>query len=217
MSPIDIAVVLLLIVWLTRAATERRLTVPRTQVSATLGVLVVLAGIALVRGLMESGGSADTAAALWEIRPWVYLGATYLFTSQVIRSRRAVQAVLWTFVIGSGFKALQGVYIYFETVSYTHLDVYKRQGRTRDPGPARRPGRRHRDGDDHLSAPRRAPGGAHRHREAPALGSRGHHRPPTPPATERQQKLSRVSRLRCAPAPAADRCSVCLLYTSRCV
>lgn len=115
MSPIDVAVVLLLIVWLTRAATERKLTVPRTQVSATLGVLVVLAAIALVRGLMESGGSADTTAALWEIRPWVYLGATYLFSSQVIRSRRAVQAVLWTFVIGSGFKALQGVYIYFET------------------------------------------------------------------------------------------------------
>ena len=59
-----------------------------------------------------------------------------------------------------------------------------------------------------ITFPLRAPGGAHRHREAPALGSRGHHRPPTPPATERQQKLSRVSRLRCAPAPAADRCSV---------
>jgi O-antigen ligase len=115
MSPIDIAVVLLLVVWLTRAATERRLAVPRTQVSATLGIMVLLAIVALVRGLMESGGSADTTAALWEIRPWIYLGATYIFASQVIRSRRAVQAVLWTFVVGSGLKALQGVYIFFET------------------------------------------------------------------------------------------------------
>ncbi|MGD0834707.1 MAG: O-antigen ligase family protein [Candidatus Dormibacteria bacterium] len=115
MSPIDIAVVLLLVVWLTRAATDRSLRLPRTQVAATLGVLVLLAGVALLRALAAGGTSADNTAALWEVRPWIYLGATFLFASQMIRSRRAVQAVLWAFVLGSGFKALQGVYIFLGT------------------------------------------------------------------------------------------------------
>ena len=34
-------------------------------------------------------------------------------------SRRALNAVLWTFVLGSGFKAIQGVYIFFGTRNLT--------------------------------------------------------------------------------------------------
>ena len=115
MSPMDIAVVVLLLVWLTRGATQRSLGLPHSQVAATLGVVVLLAGAALVRGLVAGANSTDTAATLWEVRPWIYLAASFLFASQVIRSGRAVQAVLWTFVLGTGFKALQGVYIFVRT------------------------------------------------------------------------------------------------------
>jgi O-antigen ligase len=119
MSPIDIAVVLLLLVWLTRGVTQRSLRLPRSQVAAMIGVLVLLAAIALARGLaagnVGANGISGTTGALWEIRPWVYLGAAYLFASQAIRTRRAVQGVLWTFVLGSGFKSLQGVYIFITT------------------------------------------------------------------------------------------------------
>jgi hypothetical protein len=112
-SPIDIAIVVLLLVWLTRGVTERSLRLPRSQVAATMGVMLLLVGVALLRG---SGlGGTDTRAALWEARPWVYLGASYLFASQFITTRRAFHAVLWAFVLGSGFKAIQGVYIFFQT------------------------------------------------------------------------------------------------------
>ena len=119
MSPFDIAVVLLLLVWLTRGVTQRSLRLPYSQVAATMGVLLLLAAIATVRGMAGAGVSANgisgSSAALDEIRPWLYLGAAYLFASQAIKTRRAVQAVLWTFVVGSGFKALQGVYIFIAT------------------------------------------------------------------------------------------------------
>jgi hypothetical protein len=113
MSPIDIAVGLMILVWLTRGLTNRSLRVPRTSLAACLGVLLALMLIALLRGLGLGGD--QTRAALWEARPWIYLGATYLVSSQFMTSRRALNAVLWTFVLGSGFKAVQGVYIFFGT------------------------------------------------------------------------------------------------------
>ncbi len=119
MTPMDVMVIVLLLVWLTRGVTQRNLRVPRSQVAATLGLLILLAMIALIRGLIgpstEGDGISGTTAALWEVRPWVYLGVAYLFASQAIRSRSAVQAVLWTFILGSGFKAFQGIYIFLRT------------------------------------------------------------------------------------------------------
>jgi hypothetical protein len=112
-SPADLAVIVLLLVWLTRGATRGDLRLPRSQVSAIVGVMVLLALIALVRGVGLGGN--DTRAALWEVRPWIYMGATYLFASQFITTRRAFHAVLWTLVLGSGFKAIQGVYIWIQT------------------------------------------------------------------------------------------------------
>jgi hypothetical protein len=112
-SPADLSVIILLLVWLTRGVTRHELRLPRSQVAATVAVMTLLAFIALLRGL--SLGGNDTRAALWEIRPWVYMGATYLFASQLITTRRAFHAVLWTLVLGSGFKAIQGVYIWTQT------------------------------------------------------------------------------------------------------
>ena len=115
MSPIDIAIIVLLLVWLTRSANEQRLGVPRTQVALFLGGMLALALVALVRGLGLGGN--DTRAALWEMRPWLYLAFSFLFASRFITDRRALRAVLWLFVIGSGFKALQGVYIFAHTAN----------------------------------------------------------------------------------------------------
>lgn len=115
MSPIDIAVVLLLLVWLTRAANERRLNLPRTQVALLLAAVLALVAVALVRGLGLGGD--NTRAALWEVRPWLYLGVSFVFAARFLNTRRAINAVLWLFVIGSGFKALQGVYIFAQTAN----------------------------------------------------------------------------------------------------
>ena len=51
--------------------------------------------------------------ALWELRPWILLCTTYLLAWALLRTRRSLDALLWTLVIGTGFKALQGTYIFF--------------------------------------------------------------------------------------------------------
>ena len=60
---------------------------------------------------LSHGGSFRWA--IWEMRPWIYLGAMFWLSASLIQTRRALRAVLWTFVIGSGFKALQGLKIWF--------------------------------------------------------------------------------------------------------
>jgi len=40
------------------------------------------------------------------------LSATYLLAWTLLSTRRALDAVLWTLVLGTGFKALQGTYIF---------------------------------------------------------------------------------------------------------
>ena len=115
MSPIDIAIILLLLVWLTRCANERKLGLPRTQVALLLAAVIALVAVALVRGLGLGGD--NTRAALWELRPWMYLGVSFLFAARFLNTPRAINAVLWLFVIGTGFKALQGVYIFAQTAN----------------------------------------------------------------------------------------------------
>jgi hypothetical protein len=47
-----------------------------------------------------------------EVRPFFYLIVTTLLVSRLIRTGRDVSAVLWTFVIATGFKAIQGVLVF---------------------------------------------------------------------------------------------------------
>jgi O-antigen ligase len=70
-------------------------------------LLMVLFGFGL--GLSHGGAFRW---AIWEVRPWVYLGAMFWISASLLNTRRALRAVLWTLVLGSGFKALQGVKIW---------------------------------------------------------------------------------------------------------
>lgn len=113
MNPFEVALLMVTLIWLMRAIAARtvRLTFPRSRVSAAIGLLMALTVIAIVKGLTSGG---DGRAALWEVRPWFYLGLTYLVASQVLTSRKALNAVLWTIVAGTGFKAVQGVIILYQ-------------------------------------------------------------------------------------------------------
>jgi hypothetical protein len=89
--------------------------IPRSHVSVAIGAILACAVLGIVVGHIH-GGSLRTA--LMQVRPWVYLAATYFLTSAFIRDRRAIRAVLWTFVGTVGFKAVQGIYVW---VSKRHM------------------------------------------------------------------------------------------------
>ena len=105
----DLMLALILGIYVARLGTGVVRDLPRSPVSRALVAFLATVGFGIVLGL-ATGGLARVA--LNETRPFIYLGLAYLLTSTLITSRRAVRTVLWAFVLGTGFKALQGVFIF---------------------------------------------------------------------------------------------------------
>ncbi len=114
-SPADVFLVVLLVIWLLKTGTEATVSLRRSPIS--MAVIGLLAAVALGVLVGQAHGGA-LHIAMTEIRPYVYLAATYLIVSVFITTRRALRAVLWAIVLGSGFKAAQAVVAF---LSIRHL------------------------------------------------------------------------------------------------
>jgi len=103
---------LLLLIWLMKGALEHSWHVPRSPLAKAIAALFVLAVvIGLGLGLLLHHGQIKPA--MWELRPWYYLAVTYLLTSAFFADRDVIRPLLWTIVLGSGLKSIEGVYNYF--------------------------------------------------------------------------------------------------------
>jgi hypothetical protein len=105
----DMLLLTVLFIYLAKGRDWGTRVIPRTHVS--LAVLAVLgcAGLAIAVGQSHDG---SLRTGLMQVRPWVYLAATYFLTSAFVRDRRTIRALLWTFVGTVGFKAVQGLYVW---------------------------------------------------------------------------------------------------------
>jgi O-Antigen ligase len=108
-SGADMLLLTVLFIYLAKGKDWGTRVIPRTHVS--LAVLAVLgcAGLAMAVGQSHDG---SLRTGLMQVRPWVYLAATYFLTSAFVRDRRTIRALLWTFVGTVGFKAVQGIYVW---------------------------------------------------------------------------------------------------------
>src|SRR5581483_1898352 len=108
--PIEAVIIVALLVWILKAALKGSFDLPRSVMARVLLGFWVLLAIGFGVGLAHGG---KFNFALWEVRPWLLLTAAYVFASTLLTSRRALQAVLWTFVLVGAFKAVQGDIIFF--------------------------------------------------------------------------------------------------------
>lgn len=83
---------------------------PNSHVSRSIAWLLGAVLLGIFIGVSHHG---SLRTSLQESRPYVYLGASYALTTTLIRTRSAIRAVLWTFVIASALKGVQGVYEFF--------------------------------------------------------------------------------------------------------
>lgn len=74
-----------------------------------LGLMACIA-IGVLHGL---AGGGQFKVIILEIRPFIYLFECYLLAYNVVTEKRQVRNLLWILIIGSDFKALQGVYIVY--------------------------------------------------------------------------------------------------------
>jgi len=109
-SPVE-AVLLVVATFLLLQAVRRRsrfsLGTPVARLLA--GLLGLVAGY-FVLGLL-TGGSAHWA--LWELRPFMYLGLSYLLARNLLTDPRTVRPLLWIIVVGSTYKAVDGFLIWW--------------------------------------------------------------------------------------------------------
>jgi hypothetical protein len=85
--------------------------VPRSPLAKAIAAMYALAIIVgLGVGTVHHG---QIKASLWELRPWWLLGVVYLLTSSFFAERDVFRPLLWTLVLGSGLKSIEGVVNYF--------------------------------------------------------------------------------------------------------
>ncbi len=110
LEPVDLLLLMMGVIYLLRTTPETR-NWPRSHVSRAVGALVGSVALGIFIG---TGHHGQLRVSLMEARPYVYLAATYALTATLIRTHSAIRAVLWGFVVATGLKALQGVYIFIE-------------------------------------------------------------------------------------------------------
>jgi O-antigen ligase len=104
-NPMEVLFAIVALVLLIRLG-EQRVRMPRTALSRGLAVVLGLVLAGAVHGVATGG---DYKMALWEIRPMIYVGVMYFFAAQLPARAETITAVLWVFVAGVAFKALQGL------------------------------------------------------------------------------------------------------------
>jgi hypothetical protein len=116
LQPADLLLLTLAGIYFARTDPTTRIW-PRSHLSSAVAALfcALLAGIFI--GLTHHG---TLRVALMEVRPFVYLCATYVLTAVLVRNRSALRTVLWAFVVGTGLKALQALYVYVTQARHMH-------------------------------------------------------------------------------------------------
>jgi hypothetical protein len=111
----DLLLLMIALIYLIRSVDWGPRPWPRSPVG--LGVLSLLGAVLLgiLIGLSHHG---QLRVALMEARPYVYLAASFLLTSLMIRRRSTLHTALWAFVLAVAFKALQGLYVFVKVRSW---------------------------------------------------------------------------------------------------
>jgi hypothetical protein len=108
--PIEGVMILGLLIWVMKGVVGKTLVLPRSELVRPLAVLWGFLVLGFLLGLSHGG---KFNFALWELRPWIYLTVTYILASALLTTPAALRGVMWVFVLGTGFKALQGDEIFF--------------------------------------------------------------------------------------------------------
>lgn len=114
-EPADLMLLAILAVYIIRSAHDGTRWWPRSHVSLAMSALAVAVLIGEGLGLSHHGVMRESFE---EIRPFFYLILTYVLTSVMIRTRSAIQAMLWTLTLAELVKSIQGIYIFLTTRSF---------------------------------------------------------------------------------------------------
>ena len=106
-SPADLLVLTLLLIWLLKRGTSQTVAVTRSPLTYAIGALLVAVGVGVVVGQAHHGA---LRTAFTEVRPYFYLAVAYLVATVFATRLEILRLAMWALVLGSGFKAAQALY-----------------------------------------------------------------------------------------------------------
>jgi hypothetical protein len=115
--PVEIFLFVVILIWILLAGLNGSFGLPKTPVTRALKVFWLLIVIGIGVGMTHG---AKLKYNLWETRSWIYLTLGFLLAAAFLRTRKSLDAILWTLVIGTGFKGLQGTEIFFSYARAMH-------------------------------------------------------------------------------------------------
>jgi hypothetical protein len=108
--PVEIFLILVLTIWILKAGLHRSFGLPKSPILTCMKIYWVLLIVAVGIGLTHG---AQLKFDLWELRSWIYITVAFILAAALLQTTRAFDLILWTIVVGSGFKGILGTYIFF--------------------------------------------------------------------------------------------------------
>ena len=106
-SPADLLVLTLLVIWLLKRGTSQTVAVTRSPLTYAIGALLCAVGVGVVVGQAHHGA---LRTSFTEVRPYFYLAVAYLVATVFATRLEILRLAMWALVLGSGFKATQALY-----------------------------------------------------------------------------------------------------------
>lgn len=110
-TPMEVHLVFILLGLFLRITTHKDFSF--TQIPVFIPFVLFLGSVVfgVLYGLNTGG---DFLAALWEVRALFYLFMMYLIVPQILDTKKQIKILMWIFICGITFKALQGVWRFIE-------------------------------------------------------------------------------------------------------
>jgi O-antigen ligase len=103
-NPVEVLLAGVLLVVVIRKGPRSGL--PRSALGAALAAMVALVAFGAVHGIAAGG---DMKMALWEMRPFIYVGTLFVLARRLPVRVETVTAFLWVFVAAVGVRSLEGL------------------------------------------------------------------------------------------------------------
>lgn len=115
--PAEIFILLALLIWVLKLGIDGSFRLEKSPLTTCFKAFWVLVVVAIAVGMIHG---AQLKYNLWEARPWIYLTAGFVLAAVFLRTGKALDAALWTFVIGTGLKGVEGTQIFFAYARSMH-------------------------------------------------------------------------------------------------
>ena len=103
----ELFMMMVLLIWVLKAIAQRGAHFDRGSLMRPLGLYMAAVLFAEFHGL-TSGGSFRLS--LWEVRSQVYMLIGYVLVCNLVTKRSQVLTLIWILLLGTGLKAIQGIY-----------------------------------------------------------------------------------------------------------